>query len=117
MKAGDRTTRVFAVRPCGMEARDEPRYRTQVNPCRGWPDLGERALQRDARYPTVVGLVVGAAIAGRDSSLPQEISMGPRPGGRAYGGNDVRTTPMEKSDHLIVALKPGNAGGAKGVTS
>jgi hypothetical protein len=23
----------------------------------------------------------------------------------------------EKSDHLIVVLKPGNAGGAKGVTS
>jgi hypothetical protein len=24
--------------------------------------------------------------------------------------------PVEKSDHLIVALKPGNAGGAKGMT-
>ncbi len=117
MKAGDVTTRIYAARPCGMEARDAARHRTQVNPCRGWSDLGKRAFQRDARYPTVVRPVVGAAIAGRDSSLPQEISMGPRLGGRAYGVNDVRTKPMEKSDHPVVALKPGNAGGAKGVTS
>ena len=31
------------------------------------------------------------------------------------GGNDVRPKPEEKSDHLIVVTKPGNAGGAKGV--
>jgi hypothetical protein len=35
--------------------------------------------------------------------------------GRAGGGNDDRSKPMEKSDHPIVARKPGNAGGAKGV--
>jgi hypothetical protein len=27
----------------------------------------------------------------------------------------MRPKPEEKSDHLIVVLKPGNAGGAKGV--
>jgi len=92
-----KTPRIFAARPCGMEARGEPWYPTQVNPCIGCPGLGERACQREARYPTVAGAVVGAAITGHDSSLPQEISTGPRPRGRAYGGNDVHTMPMEKS--------------------
>lgn len=36
--------------------------------------------------------------------------------GRRGEGNDDPTMPMEKSDHLIVVLKPGNAGGARGVT-
>jgi len=100
-----------------MEARDEPRYRTQVNPRRGWSGLGERVSQREAPYPTEAGAVLGAAIAGHDPSLPQEISMGPRQRGRAYGGNDVCTMHMEKSDHPILATKPSNIGGAKGVTS
>ena len=117
MKADIMTTNISAARPCGMEARAEPRYRTQVNPCRGWTDLGERASQRDTLYPIVAGSVLGAAIAGHDSFLPQEISIGPRFRGRAYGGNNVCTMPMEKSDHPIVVMKPGNAGGAKGVTS
>ena len=113
------TTDLFAVRPCGMEARGKPRYRTQVNPCAGWSGLGKCAGKHDALYPTVAGTVLGAAIAGHFSSLPQEISMSPSPlgDGRACGGNDARTMRMEKSDHPIVALKPGNAGGAKGVTS
>lgn len=39
--------------------------------------------------------------------------------GSANGGSgigDDAARPEEKSDHLIVAMKPGNAGGAKGVT-
>lgn len=35
--------------------------------------------------------------------------------GRTEEGNDDRPMLREKSDHLIVAMKPGNAGGAKGV--
>jgi hypothetical protein len=38
-------------------------------------------------------------------------------GGRRYEGNDVLPKFVERSDHPIVALKPGNAGRAKGVTS
>ena len=38
-------------------------------------------------------------------------------GGRRHEGIDVLTKPVEKSDRAIVAMKPGNAGGAKGVTS
>jgi hypothetical protein len=58
-----------------------------------------------------------AAIAGSDSTLPQEISTDPHSSGNAREVNDVCVTFVEKSDHPIVAMKPGNAGGAKGVTS
>ena len=109
---------IFAARPCGMEARGEPWYRTQVNPCAGWLGLGKCASRHEARYPTVARRVVGAAIAGHCSPLPREISTSPSPdgGGRRHGGNDVLPMLAEKSDHPIVAMKPGNAGGAKGVT-
>ncbi len=118
-EADMKTTELFAARPCGMEARGEPRYRTQVNPCAGWSGLGKCASKHDAQYPTAAGTVMGAAIAGHFSSSPQEISTGPPPlgDGRACGGNNARTMSVEKSDHPIVAMKPGNAGGAKGVTS
>jgi hypothetical protein len=39
--------------------------------------------------------------------------MGPR-SGRPEGGNDDRSTPMQKSDLFIVARRPVKAGGAKG---
>lgn len=100
-----------------MEAGNEPQHRTQVNLSAGFLDLGERARQRDARFPIVVGGVFEAGAAGHCSTLPQEISMGPACAGRAREGNDERPMSMEKSDHPIVASMPGNAGGAKGVTS
>ncbi len=60
--------------------------------------------------------VMRAGAAGHCFTLPQEIS--PSPGnGRLEGGNDDRSMLGEKSDHPIVVTKPGNAGGAKGVTS
>jgi hypothetical protein len=37
--------------------------------------------------------------------------------GRIKGGNNQGPMPAEKSDHLIVVTKPGNAGGAKGMTN
>ena len=36
--------------------------------------------------------------------------------GRATKGNEDGPMPVEKSDYPIVAMRPGNAGGAKGVT-
>ena len=109
---------VFAARSCGMEARDTPWYRTQVNPCTGRDGRGKRAAQREARYPIVAGAVEGAAITGTYLPLPQEICVGPRLWrGSGCGVNDNSAKPTQKSDHPIVALKPGNAGGAKGVTS
>jgi len=60
--------------------------------------------------------VMRAEAAGHCFILPQEISSGPRRG-RPEGGNDDRPMPEEKSDRPILAMKPGNAGRAKGVTS
>jgi len=39
----------------------------------------------------------------------------PASSGRWEGGDDDPPIPQEKSDHPIVVMKPGNAGGAKGV--
>jgi len=36
--------------------------------------------------------------------------------GRRREGNDALLMSAEESDHLVVVMKPGNAGGAKGVT-
>ena len=36
--------------------------------------------------------------------------------GRATEGNEEGPMPVEKSDYPIVAMRPGNAGGAKGIT-
>jgi hypothetical protein len=113
------STEVFAVRSCGMEARDEPQHRTQVNPCAGGFGLGQCARQHDARYPTVTEFVVGAAAAGHSPFLPQEISTGPRPGqcrgsGSVYGGNDAarrlwrsRITPYERGSRVMPAEQRG----------
>jgi len=100
-----------------MEAGCELQHRTQVNLRAGCGNPGEHARQCDARYPIVVPGVVEAGAAGHCSTLLQEISRGPVLTGTAQGGNDACRKPREKSDHLIVAWKPGNAGGAKGVTS
>lgn len=112
---------IFAARSCGMEARGQAWNRTRVNPRSGRWGLGKRAFQRDARYPTEAPAVEGAAFMRSDSSLPQEVSTAPpRPswrGGNGCEGNDASVMAAEKSDHPIVALKPGNAGGAKGVAS
>jgi len=100
-----------------MEAGSKPQHRTQVNLYAGFHGLGECAFQHDARNPNVVAGVMEAGAAGHCSTLPQEISTDPTPVGRARGGNDDCLMSVEKSDHSIVALKPSNAGGAKGVTS
>ena len=111
----------FAVRPCGMEALDEPQHRTRVNPYAGYSALGECAFQHDARYPTEGGKVLGAGAAGHYAFLPQEISTGPRPGlGRvAVAGTEATTCVRRLQRSRItpyVAMKPSHAGGAKGVT-
>ena len=110
---------IFAARPCGTESRGESRYPTQMNPRAGRPGLGECGDHHEARYPTVTRLVVGAAVAEHCSSLPQEIPTGPphMGGDRRHEGIDVLAKTVEKSDHSIVAMMPGNAGGVKGVTS
>jgi hypothetical protein len=56
-----------------------------------------------------------AGAAGHYSVLTQEIFTGPGRVGLANEQN-AKTMPVEKSDYLMVAMKPGNAGGAKGIT-
>lgn len=55
---------------------------------------------------------VGQADTGRRAESKEQ-----RRSIKACEGNDNRLTLKEKSDHPIVVLKPGNSGGAKGVTS
>jgi len=76
MKADvESTTCVFAARPCRMEARDQRRSRTQVNPRQGWSGLGKRAFQREARCPIVAGTVMRAAVAGREETTPWKMDL------------------------------------------
>jgi hypothetical protein len=74
---------------------------------------GQRVFERDAQNPTEAGAVIGAGVAGHSVFLLREIHVGPHRG-RPEGGNDNRTTPTEKSDLSIRAMKPVKAGGAKG---
>lgn len=95
-----------------MEARGEPQHRTQVNPRKaGLP--GQACLPTRRPVSNRGRTVVGAAAAGSHSSLPQEISPDPS-FGRAQEGNDAGLMSGEKSDRLVVAMKPVKAGGAKG---
>ena len=95
-----------------MEARGEPQHRTQVNTRKaGLPGQACASTQRPVsnRGRTVLG----AAAAGSHSSLPQEISVGPETvePKKAF---DKGSKPREKSDRLVVAIKPMKAGGSKG---
>ena len=105
---------VEPVRACGMEARNEAQHRMKMNPCAGrtiWasaptsvtPDFQSRTCGSGggggAKFLRItLGDLFGSAICGRP-------------------GRKVGTMSGEKSDRLIVALKPSNAGGAKGATS
>lgn len=106
----------FAMRSCGMEARSESQPRTNVNLQAGW-----------LSWVSVRGYVMPDFRSGTGSSeggsgetflnlTPRDLS-GSDWFGRTKGGNDQGPMPVEKSDHLIVASKPSNAGGAKGMTN
>ena len=96
-----------------MEARSEPRHRTRVNPCAGWairvsvPRIAKPDFQ--SGWPSI-----GGGGRGKFCVLTRGDLLGSAMSGRPVG--DGGTTSGEKSDRLIVALKPGNAGGAKGAT-
>lgn len=115
----------MTARKCEMEAVYESQHRTKVNlgtGYMGWvsvrcittPNIrsfpwsmqgecGETLLNLTPRELLRSGVSVGIYV-------PTESS------GKANEGNDNCLTSIEKSDHLIVVSKPGNAGGAKGVT-
>ena len=115
----------MTARKCEMEAVYESQHRTKVNLGTGYvgwvsvrcittPNIrsfpwsmqgecGETLLNLTPRELLRSGVSVGIYV-------PTESS------GKANEGNDNCLTSIEKSDHLIVVSKPGNAGGAKGVT-
>jgi len=112
----------FAVRPCEMEARSESLRRTKVNlqagcltrvsePGRAKPDIRSGSNSNEGgRSETFLNLT--PRDLDRSSGRPR-----PKARGTAHEGNDKGLTSIEKSDHLIVATKPSNAGGAKGMTN
>ena len=107
---------MYAARPCEMEACSESQHRTKVNlpaGCLFWvsvhmnvtPDIRSRTDSSE-----------GGSGEKFLNLTPRDLS-GSATGGRTKGGNDRGPRPAEKSDHLIVVTKPGNAGGAKGMTN
>jgi hypothetical protein len=96
-----------------MEARSESQHRTKVNSCAGssgWVSAPPSATPNirsrqgcsgggggEKFCALTLGDLLGSAVRGRSAS-------------------DDGTMSGEKSDHPIVVMNPGNAGGAKGVT-
>ena len=102
-----------SVRRCGMEAGSEPQHRTKVNSSAG--RLVGVSVRRNAT-PDIQSRQDGIRSGGGGKSCvltPGELL---RSASCGRTGGDVGPMPEEKSDHLIRAMKPGNAGGAKGVT-
>ena len=102
-----------SVRRCGMEAASEPQHRTRVNSRAGrpvWVSVPRNATpgiqsRRDG---------IRSGSGGKSCVLTLGDLLGSARSGRAVG--DGGPMPGEKSDHPVVVMKPGNAGGAKGVT-
>lgn len=99
-----------------MEAVSKPQHRTKVNLSVGflaWVNVPSNMTPSIRSWP-------GSNRGGSGGTL---LNLTPRDLhrsdllGRADGGNDRCPMSMEKSDHPIVVTKPGNAGGAKRVTS
>ena len=109
-----------AVRPCEMEARSVPQHRTKVNLQAGLPARvsGPSTVTPNIRsWPgSNGGGSGGTSLCLTPGDLDRSIVC-PMTDGRLNEGDDREPMSIEKADHLIVALKLGNAGGAKGVTS
>jgi hypothetical protein len=103
-----------AARSCGMEAVDVPRHRAQAKLRKAsgvWASLPAKATPDIQSRPWGSG----DGCCGTLRVLTQRELHGSLTGRRG-GREDNPLTPVEQSDHLVVATKPGNSGGAKGVT-
>ena len=102
------------ARACGVEARGKPQHRTQVKPRKAgptWVSVPPSAtpgiqLGRDGTGDGGGGKWLVLTPGGLGGSMEDD--------GRRRGNAPPK--PTEESDHSIVAMKPGNAGGARGVT-
>lgn len=118
-----RTAQVEPARSCGMEAASEPQLRTQVKlrkAARSGVSAPPSVTPDIQSWPSSIGDGGGGTLCRlTQGELPGSAARGnPAP----VGGKETPTThrcpgnEREKSDHPIVVMKPGNAGGAKGVT-
>jgi len=103
-----------SARTCGMEAWSVNTIPNESEPLRRPVSLGEHASKCEAQYPDE-----GARYWGRRWCEEAVFYPGRSPSVRVGGRVSRQAGPMysEKSDHPIVAAKPGNAGGVKGVTT
>jgi len=114
-KARDAAVERPSVRSCGMEALDAAQHRTKVKLRKAgwvWVSIPTNVTPDIQSWPTGSGDGGGVKLC----VLTQGDLYGSALRGRSEGGNDDRPTLVEKSDHPIRAVRPGNSGGAKGVT-
>ena len=100
------------VRARGVEAVGEAQHRTKVNPRKAGHPWVSRL---HSATPDIRSREASSGGGGGAKTCAPYPLRSPwiRTGGRTRGNSG--TTFREKSDHLVVARKPGNAGGAKGV--
>ena len=99
-----------------MEAVSEPQHRTKVNlsaGCLAWVSARLSTMPSIRSWPfSIRGGSGGTLLILTPRDLDRStISPRPKACGRGREGNDNASTSVEKSDHLIVVLNPGNAGG------
>ena len=103
-----------SARSCGMEALDAAQHRTKVKLRKAvvtWVSVRRNATPDIQSRSGSGGDGRGAKLC----VLTQGDLHGSASSDRRGRGNDDPPIPVEKSDHPVVATKPGNAGGAKGV--
>jgi hypothetical protein len=110
----------WPARACGEEAMKQIAASNESEVPLRLACQGERAEQCNALYPDVAGQY--GERSRRDTLRPYpKRSLLVLGGGNGEvglgGGNDTSPMPEEKSDHLVVAMKPVKVGGAKGMMS
>ncbi|MDP7207940.1 MAG: hypothetical protein QGH14_05100 [Candidatus Bathyarchaeota archaeon] len=97
-----------------MEAASEPQHQTRVNSRAGW---AEWVSKRQFAMPNIL-MCQHSIKSGRGGKF-YWLTLRDLYRSTMSGRSVQEDVPMsiEKSDHLIVVMKPSNVGGAKGVTN
>ena len=103
------------VRECEMEAASEPQHQMKMNSGAGWVEWVSKP-----RFVMPNILMCQHSIKSGSSGKFFWFTLRDLYRSSIETGRSVREDVLmsiEKSDHLIVAMKPSNSGGAKGVTN
>ncbi len=114
-RTGRTPCRAVPARSCGMEALDAAQHRAKAKFRKAlevWVSVPSNVTPDIQSRPRSTGTGGGAKLC----VLTQGDLCVSASSGRWGGGNDDPPRHAEKSDHPVVVMKPGNAGGAKGVT-